>query len=114
MTSSQTTLGHNHSAFVTVEATDNIQALGTVHPRVLFELRLRTNSEKVQSEIHYLRLQVKFAGEVLGEGASSGDFVDSHDRRMRIEVPMTRTALGFVSENLQADRVDRRFRCKAG
>jgi hypothetical protein len=106
MTSSQTTLGHNHSAFVMVEATDNIQALGTVHPRVLFELRLRTNSEKVQGEIHYLRLQVKFAGELLGDGASSGDFVDSHDRRMRIEVPMTRTALGFVSENLQADRLD--------
>jgi hypothetical protein len=106
MTSSQTTLGHNRSAFVVAEATDQIQAIGTVHPRILFELRLRTPNERVKAEIHHLRLQVKFAGEVLGEGTSAGDFVDSHDRRIRIEVPISRTALGFVGERLTSDRLD--------
>lgn len=106
MTSSTTTLGHNRSAFVMVEATEQIQAIGQVYPRIQFELRLRTPNERVQAEIHYLRLQVKFKGEALGEGTTAGDYVDSNDRRMRIDVPISRSALGFVTENLQADRLD--------
>ncbi len=106
MTSSTTTLGHNRSAFVIVEATEQIQAIGQVFPRVQFELRLHTPNERVDAEIHHLRLQVKFANEVLGEGVCAGDYVDSNDRRIRIDVPVSRRALAFVNENLQADRLD--------
>ena len=106
MTSSTTTLGHNHAAFVIAEATEQIQAIGQMFPRVQFELRLRTPNERVQAEIHHLRLQVKFANEVLGEGTSVGEYVDANDRRMRIEVPISRRALEFINENLQADRLD--------
>lgn len=88
------------------EATEQIQAIGQVFPRVQFELRLRTPNERVQAEIHQLRLRVKFGTEVLGEGTSGGEYVDTNDRRMRIEVPISRSALAFVNENLQADRLD--------
>jgi len=104
--SSTTTLGHDRSAFVIAEATEQIQAIGKVFPRVQFELRLRTPNERVQAEIHELRLRVKFANEVLGEGTSGGEYVDTNDRRMRIEVPIGRSALAFVNENMQADRLD--------
>ena len=106
MPSSTTTLGHDRSAFVIAEATEQIQAIGQVFPRVQFELRLRTPNERVQAEIHHLRLRVKFANEVLGEGTSGGEYVDTNDRRMRIEVPIGRSALAFVNGNLQADRLD--------
>jgi hypothetical protein len=104
--SSTTTLGHDRSAFVIAEATEQIQAIGQVFPRVQFELRLRTPNERVQAEIHQLRLRVKFANEVLGEGTSGGEYVDANDRRMRVEVPISRSALAFVNENLQVDRLD--------
>ncbi len=106
MPSSTTTLGHDRSAFVIVEATEQIQAIGQVFPRVQFELRLRTPNERVQAEIHHLRLRIKFANEVLGDGTSGGEYVDTNDRRMHIEVPISRSALAFVNENLQADRLD--------
>jgi hypothetical protein len=106
MGSSQITIGGNRFAFVHAEATDNIFAVGQVYPRVQFELRMRTNSDKVQAELHYLKLRVVFANEVLGEGTSHGDYLGLYDHRVRIEVPMTRTGLGFVAENLQADRLD--------
>ncbi len=51
-------------------------------------------------------MQVKSAGEVLGEGAAAGEIVDSHDRWMHIDVPISRTALAFVNETLSADRLD--------
>ena len=105
MSSSQTTLGDNRT-FVLVEATDSVQGLGSVLPRVQFELRLRACSEKVQAEIHYLRLRVTFGNEMLGEGTSSGDYIGAYDNRLRIEVPMTRTALWHLTEHLQADRLD--------
>lgn len=106
MSSSTTTLGHDHSAFVMVEATEQVQAIGQVFPRVQFELRLRTPTERVQAEIHHLRLRVKFMNEVLGEGTAGGEYVDTNDRRMRVEVPISRSALAFVNENLRADRLD--------
>lgn len=106
MTTSQITLGHNRAAFVLAEATDNVISFGAVYPRVKFELRLRTNNERVQAEIHYLRLRVSFGNEVLGEGSTTGDSIGHYDNRVHIEVPITRTALGFVNENLQADRLD--------
>ena len=106
MPSSSTTLGHHHNAFVVVEASDQVSAIGTVMPRLMIELRLRTPRERVQAEIHYLRMQVKFAGEVLGEGSAAGDYVDYQDRRMRLEVPVTRVALEFVNERLVGDRLD--------
>jgi hypothetical protein len=106
MTSSQITIGNNRFAFIHVEATDSIQAFGQVFPRVQFELRMRTNSDKVQAELHYLRLRLTFANELLGEGTSHGEHVGPYDHRIRIEVPVTRAALGFVSEKLQADRLD--------
>jgi hypothetical protein len=100
-------LGRNRFAFVLVEATENVQGLGTIHPRVRFELRVHTNRDyNTSAEIHYLRLRVKFKDEVLGEGISHGDLFDVHDRTMHVEVPITRTALEFVNENLQGDRVD--------
>ena len=105
MSSSSTTIG-DHRSFVLIEATDSVQGVGEVFPRVQFELRLRTNREKVQAEIHYLRLRVKFGNELLGEGTSSGDFIGPYDNRIRIEVPVTRTALGYVTEHLRAERLD--------
>jgi len=106
MPSSSTTLGHHHNAFVMAEASDQVSATGAVTPRLLIELRLRTPRERVQAEIHYLRMQVKFNGELLGEGTGVGDYVDYQDRRMRIEVPVTRVALAFVNDRLVGDRLD--------
>lgn len=54
MSSSKISLGYSRSAFVLAEATDQVQAVGQVFPRVLFELRMHTNSEKTQAELHYL------------------------------------------------------------
>jgi len=104
--SSTTTLGHFHFAFVNAEATGLIYAHGEVLPRLCIELKLRTPRERVKAEIHFLRLQVQYAGEVLAEGTSSGDFVDFYDRRVIVESPIGRRALEFVNERLVADRVD--------
>jgi len=105
--SAKINLGHGRFAFVLVEATENVQGLGVVYPRVRFELRLHTNRDyETNAEIHYLRLRVKFQGEVLGEGIAHGNFFDVHDRTLHVEVPMGRAALEFVNENLQGDRVD--------
>jgi hypothetical protein len=105
--SAKINLGRGRFAFVLVEATENVQGLGMVYPRVRFELRLHTNRDyETKAEIHYLRLRVKFKDEVLGEGIAHGNFFDVHDRMLHVEVPMSRTALEFVNENLQGDRVD--------
>jgi hypothetical protein len=104
--SSSITLGNNRFAFVHVEATDNVFAFGQVFPRVQFELRMRTSNDKTRAELHYLKLRVAAANELLGEGTSHGEHLGSYDHRVKIEVPITRTALGFVVERLQADRLD--------
>ena len=104
--SAQTTLGHLHYAFVTVEPTGLIYARGEILPRLAIELKLRTPREKVQAEIHFLRMQVQYANEVLAEGTAAGEFVDFHDRRLIVEAPITRTALQFVNDRLVGDRVD--------
>jgi hypothetical protein len=104
--SAQTTLGHLHYAFVTVEPTGLIYTRGEVLPRLSIELKLRTPREKVQAEIHFLRMQVQYANEVLAEGTSAGEFVDFHDRRLIVEAPITRAALQFVNDRLVGDRVD--------
>lgn len=104
--STQTTLGHLHYAFVNVEATGLIYTRGEVLPRLSIELKFRTPRERVQAEIHFLRMQVQYANEVLAEGATAGEFVDFHDRRLVIEAPITRPALEFVNERLTGDRVD--------
>lgn len=106
MPSSNTTLGHHHHAFLSVEASDQVYAIGTVIPRLQLELRIRTPRESVEAEIHYLRLQLKFAGEVIGEGRAAGEHVGRYEVRVRVEVPVTRSALGFVNERLTADRLD--------
>ncbi len=51
-------------------------------PRLSVELKLRTNREKVEAEIHHLRMQVKFADELAGEGTAAGEELNSIERRL--------------------------------
>ncbi len=46
------------------------------------ELKLRTHREKVEAEIQYLRMQVKFADELVGEGTAAGEYLNSIERRL--------------------------------
>lgn len=106
MPSSRTTLGHSHHAFVNIEASGGVQARGELMPRLSVAVKLWTSRESVQAEIHYLNARLKLGEEVLGEGSFAGEYVNSVRREMLIEVPVTRAALGFVTDRLAGDRVD--------
>lgn len=104
--SSQTTFGHHHQAFINVEPAGRIYGSGHTMPRLAIELKLRAPNERVQAEIHFLKLQVRFQNEVLAEGTAAGEFVDFHDRRLIVEAPITRAALQFINERLVGERVE--------
>lgn len=40
------------------------------------------------------------------KGYAHGEFIGHYDNRVRVEIPIPRTALGFVTERVQADRLD--------
>jgi hypothetical protein len=106
MPSSTISLGHHHHAFVNAEAVDAVSAMGSLIPRLSIKLKLRTPRERIEAEIHYLRMQVKFANELIGEGSAAGEYVNSIERRLSVEVPITRAALDFVNEQLVGDQVE--------
>lgn len=78
-----------------------ITARGRISPRLLLFLELRTPTERVEAELHDVRVQVACGDEIVGEGRLIGEPATWHGHQCELEVPVTRQALDCVTERLE-------------
>jgi hypothetical protein len=78
-----------------------ITARGRVTPRLLLFLELRTLTERVEAELHDVRVQVVCGEEIVGEGRLIGEAANWHGHQCELQIPVTRRALNLVTERLE-------------
>ncbi len=79
---------------------------GIVLPRLSFQLVARTPREKMKVQIHQLHVELQCAKEVLGVATVTGLWPSFGDYHFSIDVPVSRQALSFISEQFTGDSLD--------
>jgi hypothetical protein len=79
---------------------------GNVLPRLSFQLVARTPREKMQVQIHQLHAELRCANEALGVATVTGLWPSFGDCHFSIDVPASRQALSFISEQFRGDTLD--------
>jgi hypothetical protein len=84
----------------------DVYARGNVRPRLLVTLHAATTREKRYANIHLLRAKLLFGNEELAEGLLLGVRLNYMERSLTLEIPISRAALQYVTDNATGERID--------
>lgn len=91
--------------WVNLRAAD-VRASGVVMPRLWISLYAATTREKRYADIHVLRGKLALEEEVLAEGFATGVSLNSYERAIPLELPISREALQYVTDHASGNRID--------
>jgi hypothetical protein len=95
---SETRLSSDHTIWVEAQC-EAVRGLGTVVPRLIFDLRLRTPRDKVRARVERLYARLSAGGEYLGSTVWFGaDEITQHRSSATIELPLSREAWAHLSD----------------
>ena len=77
-----------------------VSGRGRVEPRLIFRLELRTPTERIETELHNVRVRVLADQEILAEGRLIGARAAWHTDQCELEVPISRRALDYINDRL--------------
>ena len=84
----------------------DVYARGMVRPRLWVTMHAATTREKRYANIHLLRAKLLFGNEEIAEGLLSGVSLNYMERQLTLEIPISREALQYVTDNASGERID--------
>jgi len=82
-----------------------LTARGRLTPRLGLNFKASTPTERIQTELHHVRVQLHHDNELLGEGLFLGELLSSFGNSVFMEIPISHQILDYVTNQLgpQAD-----------
>jgi len=84
----------------------DVFARGMVRPRLWVTMHASTTREKRYANIHLLRAKLLLGNEEIAEGLLSGVSLNYMERQLTLEIPISREALQYVTDNATGERID--------